>query len=98
MVQVFPSLRSSVEQVKAVRLSLRWSHSDLVGAFGACLLTMERREAAIGDLGGRNSTADANISAPSSAGVIFINQTRSGVRLSKAVGRPAAYNRYDVCS
>jgi transcriptional regulator with XRE-family HTH domain len=75
----------SVRQVKAARALLGWSQLDLAKASGVSEPTVKRLEAADGDLGGREGTAEALCRALEAAGVILVDQNGDGpgVRLRK---------------
>lgn len=75
----------SIEQIKAARALLRWSQIDLASKSGISIPTIKRLEAAFGEIGGRDETANAIRTALEFAGVDFIaeNGGGAGVRLRK---------------
>ncbi|MEM6677322.1 MAG: helix-turn-helix domain-containing protein [Pseudomonadota bacterium] len=73
----------SIRQVKAARALLGWSARDLAEHSGISYPTIARLESENGDLGGRQSTADAIRAALEAAGVEFTNGDQPGVRLRK---------------
>jgi transcriptional regulator with XRE-family HTH domain len=76
----------SVRQVKAARALLGWSQAVLAEASGISEPTIKRLEAAGGELGGLDATAEAIRVALEKAGVEFItrNGAGPGVRLRQA--------------
>ena len=75
----------SIRQVKAARALLGWSQEQLAEESQVSFPTVKRLEATDGELGGRESTAAAIVSALEAAGVEFIaeNGGGAGVRLRK---------------
>jgi len=78
-------LKVSIRQVKAGRVLLGWSQSDLSRASSVSEPTIKRLESQDGELGGRADTAAKIVAALESAGVIFVeeNGEGAGVRLRK---------------
>ncbi len=78
-------LKVSIRQVKAGRVLLGWSQSDLSRASNVSEPTIKRLESQDGELGGRADTAAKIVAALESAGVEFIaeNGGGAGVRLRK---------------
>lgn len=75
----------TTRQVKAARALLGWSQADLARRSGVSDPTIARLEAADGELGGREGTAEKIRSAIEAAGIQFIDENGggSGVRLRK---------------
>lgn len=71
----------SIRQVKAARELLGWSQNDLAEKSGISVPTIQRLEAAGGELGGRRETAEAISRALTRAGIEFLNHGSPGVRL-----------------
>lgn len=71
----------SIRQVKAARELLGWSQHDLADKSGVSVPTIQRLEAAGGELGGRADTAAAIQGALEKAGVEFLNHGSPGVRI-----------------
>ena len=80
----------SIRQLKAARELVAWSQEELAGKSGVSLPTIQRLEAAGGDLGGRPETREKIVAALTKVGVEF-NADGLGVRLkpSKATRKPA---------
>jgi predicted transcriptional regulator len=70
----------SIRQLKAARELVAWSQEDLAEKSGVSLPTIQRLEAADGDLGGRPATGEKIIGALEKAGVEFLDDGQ-GVRL-----------------
>jgi predicted transcriptional regulator len=70
----------SIRQLKAARELVAWSQEDLAEKSGVSLPTIQRLEAADGDLGGRPVTGEKIIAALEKAGVEFLDDGQ-GVRL-----------------
>ena len=68
----------SVKKIKAARELLGWSQELLAAASGVSLPTVQRLEAAGGDLGGKPETRGKIIAAFTGAGIEF---THDGMRL-----------------
>jgi predicted transcriptional regulator len=81
----------SIRQLKAARELVAWSQEDLAEKSGVSLPTIQRLEAADGDLGGRPVTGEKIIAALTKAGVEFLAKDNggAGVRLKpkKAKGK-----------
>jgi predicted transcriptional regulator len=75
----------SVRQIKAGRALLGWSQSDLASESGVSEPTIARLEAADGQLGGREATANRIRAALEKGGIQFIDENGggAGVRLRK---------------
>jgi transcriptional regulator with XRE-family HTH domain len=75
----------SIRQLKAARELIAWSQEELAGKSGVSLPTIQRLEAAGGDLGGRPETGEKIVAALEKAGVEFIDENGGGpgVRLLK---------------
>lgn len=71
----------SIRQIKAARELLGWSQSDLAKKSKVSQPTIKRLEAAGGDVGGREDTAEKIRSALEKAGIEFLNHGRPGVRM-----------------
>jgi predicted transcriptional regulator len=78
----------SIRQLKAARELVAWSQEDLAEKSGVSLPTIQRLEAADGDLGGRPVTGEKIVAALEKAGVEFLDDGQ-GVRLKpkKANGK-----------
>jgi transcriptional regulator with XRE-family HTH domain len=76
----------SIRQLKAARELVAWSQEDLVEKSGVSLPTIQRLEAAGGDLGGRPETGKKIMAALDAVGVEFTNGDEPGVRLRKSSG------------
>ncbi|MBR1215265.1 helix-turn-helix domain-containing protein [Bradyrhizobium sp. JYMT SZCCT0180] len=76
----------TTRQIKAARALLAWSQADLADRSGVSEPTVARLEAADGEIGGREDTAQKLRAAIEEAGVEFIDENGggSGVRLRKA--------------
>jgi predicted transcriptional regulator len=70
----------SIRQLKAARELVAWSQEDLAEKSGVSLSTIQRLEAADGDLGGRPATGEKIIAALEKAGIEFLDDGQ-GVRL-----------------
>jgi predicted transcriptional regulator len=70
----------SIRQLKAARELLAWSQVDLAAHSDVSLPTIQRLEAADGDLGGRPATGEKIVGALEKAGVEFLDDGQ-GVRL-----------------
>jgi transcriptional regulator with XRE-family HTH domain len=86
-------LKVSIRQVKAGRVLLGWSQSDLSRASNVSEPTIKRLESQDGELGGRADTAAKIVAALEDAGIVFLEEGDArdggaGVRL-KRIG-PAA--------
>ncbi len=79
----------SIRQLKAARELLAWSQVDLAARSDVSLPTIQRLEAADGNLGGRPATGEKIIAALEKAGVEFIaeNGGGQGVRLKPKTKR-----------
>lgn len=75
----------TTRQVKAARALLGWSQGDLARRSGISEPTIARLEAAEGELGGREETAEKIEKAIVNAGIEFIDENGGGpgVRLRK---------------
>lgn len=71
-------LKVSIAQVKAARALLGWSQADLARASGVSEPTVKRLEAGSGDIGGRQATVEAIVTALEAAGAQFIPQNGGG--------------------
>jgi len=70
----------SIRQIKAARALLGWSQEALSEASGVSLPTVKRLESrAVGDVGGRASTASKLVSALERGGVVFIDSNGGGI-------------------
>jgi predicted transcriptional regulator len=68
----------SIRQLKAARELVAWSQEDLAEKSGISLPTIQRLEAAGGDLGGRPATGRNILAALEKAGVEFIDEDNGG--------------------
>lgn len=75
----------SIRQIKAARALVGMSQADLAAASGVSLPTIKRLESQEGEIGGRQTTAEALVKALEAAGVVFVpeNGGGAGVRLRK---------------
>jgi transcriptional regulator with XRE-family HTH domain len=78
-------LKVSIRQIKAARALLGWSQDDLALRSSLSVVTIKRLEAAEGEIGGREETRGAIVSALEEGGIEFIpeNGGGAGVRLAK---------------
>ena len=76
-------VKLSIRQLKAARELVAWSQEELAGKSGVSLPTIQRLEAADGDLGGRPETREKIFAALTKAGVEFLDDGQ-GVRLKPA--------------
>jgi predicted transcriptional regulator len=74
-------VKLSIRQLKAARELVAWSQEELAGKSGVSLPTIQRLEAAGGDLGGRPETGEKIIAALEKVGVEFLDDGQ-GVRLN----------------
>ncbi len=79
----------SIRQLKAARELVAWSQEELAGKSGVSLPTIQRLEAAGGDLGGRPETGKKIMATLEKAGVEFLDDGQ-GVRVNppKATRKP----------
>ena len=77
----------SIRQIKAARALLAWSQEELAAASGVSIPTIKRLEAGDGPIGGRSETASKIRAALQRAGVDFIDDGGSGVRLRSSSKR-----------
>jgi len=82
-------LKVSIRQIKAARALLGWSQDRLASAASVSIPTVKRLEAAGGDLGGRDGTAERLTAALQDAGVVFLGGDGEGpgVRLKAPSSR-----------
>jgi predicted transcriptional regulator len=73
----------SIRLLKAAREVVAWSQEDLAEKSGVSLPTIQRLEAAGGELGGRPATGEKIVAALEKAGVEFLDDGQ-GVRLKPA--------------
>jgi transcriptional regulator with XRE-family HTH domain len=75
----------SIRQIKAARALLGWSQAELAHRSGVSEPTVARLEAAEGELGGREGTAEKIRGAIERGGIQFIDENGGGpgVRLKK---------------
>jgi predicted transcriptional regulator len=73
-------VKLSIRQLKAARELVAWSQEELAEKSGVSLPTIQRLEAAGGDLGGRPETGEKIMAALEKAGVEFLDDGQ-GVRL-----------------
>jgi predicted transcriptional regulator len=73
-------VKLSIRQLKAARELVAWSQENLAEKSGVSLPTIQRLEAADGDLGGRPATGEKIVAALEKAGVEFLDDGQ-GVRL-----------------
>jgi transcriptional regulator with XRE-family HTH domain len=75
----------TTRQVKAARALIGWSQADLAARSGVSEPTIARLESIVGELGGREGTAEKIRMTLETAGVEFIDENGGGpgVRLRK---------------
>jgi predicted transcriptional regulator len=78
-------LKVSIMQIKAARMLLDWSQTELAKRSGVSEPTIKRLEASQGDLGGREGTREKIVAALYRMGIRFANGDEPAVKLIRQV-------------